>query len=101
MNGSDKALSLLGLAARARKIVSGEELVVKGIQRGIVFYVIIAEDASINSKKKIIDKCNFYDIPFNEKFDRNMLGHAIGKESRITVGITDQGFSNRLEELLK
>ncbi len=101
MNNADKALSLLGLAARARKIISGEEQVVKGIQQGNVFYVIIAEDASDNSRKKITDKCSFYDIPFNEIFDRDKLGHSIGKESRIAVGITDQGFSKQLEKLLK
>lgn len=101
MNNADKALSLLGLAARAGKIISGEEQVVKGIQRGNVLYVIIAEDASVNSRKKLTDKCIFYDIPFNEIFDRDKIGHAIGKESRVTVGVTDQGFSMQLEKLLK
>jgi len=101
MNNLDRALSLLGLAARARKIVSGEEQVVKGIQQGNVFYVIITEDASANSRKKITDKCSFYEVPFKEVFDRDSIGHAIGKISRITVGVTDQGFSKQLEKLLK
>ncbi len=97
----DKVLSFIGLAARARKLVSGEELVIKGIQKGSIFLVIIAEDASENTIKKVTDKCKFYDIPYKIKFDRNDLGNAIGKYSRVIVGIADTGFSNQLEKLLE
>lgn len=45
-------LQLLGLAARARKVVSGEELVVKEIRNNNAKLVILASDASNNSSKK-------------------------------------------------
>ena len=44
---------MLGLATRARKIISGEELVVKEIQKGNAKLVILASDAAYNSRKKI------------------------------------------------
>ena len=49
-------LSLLGLASRARKIVTGETLI-KKIRTNAIYLVIIASDASDNTKKKFIDKC--------------------------------------------
>lgn len=101
MNQSDRALSFLGLAARARKIISGEEMVVKGIQQGKVQLVIVATDASDNTKKKLRDKSSYYEVPFFERFEREALGHSIGKEARVVLGITDLGFSKQLEKLLE
>lgn len=49
-------LQLLGLAARARKTISGEELVVKEIRSGKAKLVFLASDASANTSKKIQDK---------------------------------------------
>ena len=50
-------LQLLGLAARARKTISGEELVIKEIRNGKAKLVFLASDASANTTKKIQDKC--------------------------------------------
>ena len=47
-------LNILGLAARARKIITGETLITK-IRNNEVEFVIIASDASDNTKKKITE----------------------------------------------
>lgn len=44
--------SLLGLMQRASKLITGEELVVKAIQNKKAYHVIIASDASENTRKK-------------------------------------------------
>ena len=44
-------LNILGLAARARKIITGETLITK-IRNNEVEFVIIASDASDNTKKR-------------------------------------------------
>lgn len=93
--------SFLGLAARARKITSGEELVVKEIQRGKVMLVLLSSDASKNTEKKISDKCTFYKIPLRYVTDRYELGQAIGKDARVVVGIQDKGFAKKLDTLLE
>ncbi len=49
---NEKLFQLMGLAARARKIISGEELVVKAIQTGNAKLILLASDASHNSTKK-------------------------------------------------
>ena len=48
--------NFLGLAFRANKVITGES-VLKGIRSKRVDLVIIASDASENTKKKYIDKC--------------------------------------------
>ncbi|MDG5788991.1 YlxQ family RNA-binding protein [Evansella sp. AB-P1] len=94
-------LNMLGLASRARKLVTGEELVIKAIQKQKVHLVIVSEDASINTKKKVSDKCTFYNIPYIIKGDRGTLGRAIGKDERVIIGIEDKGFSNKISSIIE
>ncbi|MFT0800787.1 YlxQ family RNA-binding protein [Bacillus swezeyi] len=88
--------SLLGLANRARKVVSGEDLVVKEIRNSRAKLVLLADDASANTEKKVTDKCKHYDVPVRKIADRTLLGRSIGKDSRVVVAVTDQGFANTL-----
>ncbi|WNF35419.1 YlxQ family RNA-binding protein [Bacillaceae bacterium IKA-2] len=93
-------VSLLGLCARARKLVTGEELVIKGVRNKSVYLVIAANDASDATKKKLQDKCNFNKVPLIFTADRDMIGSAIGKHGRVVVGIIDKGFAQKLISIL-
>ncbi len=93
-------LSLLGLAARARKLITGEELVVKSIRKKEVRLVLVANDASDLTKKKIQDKCNFYKVPLKFVGERNQLGQAIGKYERVVIAVIDEGFAQKLLSIL-
>ena len=46
-------ISLVGLAAKAGKVVSGEFATEKAVKTQKAFLVIIAQDASENTRKKI------------------------------------------------
>jgi ribosomal protein L7Ae-like RNA K-turn-binding protein len=98
--GNKQWTSLLGLANRARKVISGEELVVKEIRSGRAKLVLLSEDASANTIKKIHDKCSSYNVPLRKVTDRYTLGQAIGKEARVVVAITEQGFAQKLMTML-
>lgn len=98
---SKKWTSLLGLANRARKIVSGEELVVKEVQKKQAKLVLLSKDASANTTKKITDKCSYYRVPLRFIEDRYTLGQAIGKDARVVIAITDDGFAKKLNELVE
>lgn len=93
-------MSLLGLANRARKLISGEELVVKEIRSGKAKLVLLANDASKNTEKKISDKCAYYQVPLKRVENRSLLGQAIGKEARVVVAVLDEGFAKKLQTLL-
>jgi len=88
--------SLLGLASRARKITCGDVLI-QDIRRQQVKLVIIACDASDNTKKRITDKCQFYHVDYIFMGDIESLSHAIGKNNRVAVGIKDRGFAEKIK----
>ncbi|MGN1391510.1 MAG: L7Ae/L30e/S12e/Gadd45 family ribosomal protein, partial [Sharpea porci] len=62
---------------------------------------IIASDASENTKKKFIDKCQFYHVDYLILEDSTHLSNAIGKSNRMVFGITDRGFSNTLKDKVR
>ncbi|MDO4617755.1 MAG: ribosomal L7Ae/L30e/S12e/Gadd45 family protein [Lachnospiraceae bacterium] len=90
---SNKALSMLGMAARAGKTVSGEFSVEKAVKQGSALLVLLAEDASDNTKKKFNDMCSYRDIPCLLAADKETLGRAIGKEYRACVAVEDENFA--------
>lgn len=94
----NKALSLIGLASRAGKVSSGEFSVEKAIKSYNAFLVIIAEDASDNTKKKFSDMCSYYETPIIFYSSKDELGHSIGKEYRASLAILDENFAAGIME---
>ncbi len=90
----NKALSLVSLAMKAGKCASGEFMTENEVKSGNAYLVIVAEDASGNTKKKFRDMCGFYKVPICFYEDKDTLGHAIGKEFRASLAILDEGFAN-------
>ena len=96
MKNPNKSLSLLGMAMRAGKLITGDEIVLKAVRQRKVSLVIIAGDASDNTKKKFKDKCGTYGIQLAEAFDRVQLGQAIGKPERVVLAVTDAQFGKMI-----
>ncbi|WP_442600905.1 YlxQ family RNA-binding protein [Paenibacillus sp. KN14-4R] len=87
----------LGLAMRARKLATGDEIVLKAVRSGEAKLVIMAEDASENTKKKFQDKCSSYNVPLLITGTRGELGESIGKEARVLIAVLDAGFAKMLK----
>ena len=92
----NKVLSLLGLAMRGRNLVSGEFQTLEAIKKGSAMLVIIAEDASDNTKKLFSDKCSFYEVPVKQYGTKEALGRAIGKDLRSSIGVCDAGLADAI-----
>ena len=58
-----KSLGTLGLAMKSGNVVSGEFLTEQAIRAGTARLVIVAEDASDNTKKKFCNSCSYYQVP--------------------------------------
>ena len=99
MKNKRKALNLLGLASRARMLDSGAPTVLAGVRNQNAKLVIIADDASANTKKQFLDKCDYYKIPSIIMFSKDEISHAIGKE-RTVCAFTDNGFAQSFKKLL-
>lgn len=88
---------ILGLAKRANKVVLGTEITINSVRRNKVKLVLLATDASENTKKLVYDKTNYYNVKVLEELSSLELSSSLGKKNNImVVGITDHGFSNLL-----
>lgn len=94
-----KIYSLLGLCKRAGKIAGGEVATIEAIRGKKAFLVIVAEDASANTKKKFHNSAAFYEIPIIEFGTKSDLGRAIGEEIRAVLAVTESGFAKKLSML--
>ena len=76
---------------KAGRCASGEMMTESETKSGRAHLVIIASDASENTKKKFRDMCK----------DKDTLGHAMGKEFRASLAILDEGFADGILKELK
>jgi len=92
MTPEQKMLNLLGLALRAGKLTTGEEMTVKAVQKNEAACVICASDCSDNTREKLENKCRFYNVPLVILFNTAEISQAIGK-TRSICALTDRGFA--------
>ena len=102
MKNNKKVLSLLGLATKAGKVASGEFSTEKSVKTGKGFLVLVADDASQNTKKKFQNMCDFYEVPIYFIANKEELGRFCGKEFRASLAVQDENFAKAmLKELQK
>lgn len=92
--------SFLGLAAKAGRIASGEFATERSIKTGHSHFVMIAEDASDNTRKMFKNMCEYYQVPCTSFGTKEELGHCIGKQYRSSLSIEEEGFANALMKKL-
>jgi ribosomal protein L7Ae-like RNA K-turn-binding protein len=98
---SKKAFNLIGIATKAHHTVSGEFSTEKAVKENKAGLVIVAEDASDNTKKMFTNMCIYYKVPIYFFGEKNELGHAMGKEFRASLAVLDKGLANAIEEQLR
>ena len=71
-----KVYNLLGLMQRAGKLITGEDLITKNLKNNKIKLLLIAEDCGVNTKKKLTDKANFYNVQCIEIFNDWKYKHS-------------------------
>lgn len=99
MNNQKKLSNLIGIAQRAGKVISGEELVIRAIQTGKAQLIFLANDAGFNLTKKITDKSQYYKVEVFTVFNAQELSATLGKPRKV-VAIADTGFSKKMRTLM-
>lgn len=97
---SDKIYSFIGLATKAGKLVSGEDGCERSIKAGKAELVIVAEDASDNTKKAFNDACKYRNVEIRMFGSKEFLGRYTGKKIRAVIVIIDKGFAKQLIKML-
>jgi ribosomal protein L7Ae-like RNA K-turn-binding protein len=87
---------IIGLAYRARKITIGTEMTIDSLRKKKLYAIVLANDASHLTIKKVRDKAKTYETPVLDDLNSLTLSNAIGKTDIKVIGITDKGFSQLL-----
>ena len=94
----NKTMGLIGLATKAGKTAGGEVLTEREVKSGRAALVIVAEDASENTKKKFQNMCEYYKVPIRFYGDKDTLGHAMGKQFRASLAVLDEGLAKGIRK---
>ncbi len=90
---------MIGLCAKAGKIVFGAAACETGIRRGKIKLMLIEDAASKNTKKSFLDACAYYNVPVILNDSQRTIGEAAGRPANKVFGIVCPGFSKRLMEI--
>lgn len=96
-----KIYNLLGIATKSRNVASGEFSTEKAVKEHKAALVIVADDASDNTKKMFTNMCTYYNVPVYFFGDKDNLGHAMGKEFRASLAVLDKGLADAIDKILK
>ena len=96
----NRALGMLGLCARAGKLVSGEKAVVQLIRAGGACAVLLDGGAAGNAVKAVTQACQTHGAPLIVTAP-GALGEAIGRDGRMAAAITDARMAARVIELYR
>jgi len=92
--------SLLGLARRARKVVSGAASVESALKRRTARLILTAADASASSIAKIRALAAEEGSPCHPSLGKEELGAAVGGSPRACVAVTDERFAQAVMSVL-
>lgn len=98
---NNKIFGLLGLACKAGKIKTGENAVKAAIIDGDAYLVLVATDASANTKKLFSDKCSYYEVPYFEYGTKEELGRHTGTEYRASIAVIEEGFAKSIQKKIE
>lgn len=93
--------SLIGICRKAGHLVTGGHLTEDAIRKGKAMLVIVTTDASGNTKKRMYDKCTYYEVPIVEYQTMERLGQLIGQGPRAAVAVTDAGLAGAIQQKMK
>ncbi|MGH9887122.1 MAG: L7Ae/L30e/S12e/Gadd45 family ribosomal protein [bacterium] len=102
MNDAERQrmLRLLGLGVRSRGAVVGVQQVRDAAKRNKVIFAVVASDASVNSRDKVVPLLNARRVRFVEVPSAAELGSAVGRDQTAVVGIVDRQLAAGVRDLV-
>lgn len=87
-----KVISYLGFAKKSGNLVSGVNTCTFAMAKKKARLMILAEDISDNSEKKIMKEIRKYGIEYVKYGTRRELSHAVGAADRSVFAVCDENF---------
>lgn len=95
---TNKLYGYIGLAKKAGLLSAGTDSVITSVRAKKSRIVIVAEDASQATKKKITDKCSFYGAEYKIFGTAEQIGNAVGKGLTACVSVNDDNFASAVKK---
>lgn len=92
---------MLGISAKAGKIVCGTDATIEDIEKHRVKLVIVAKNASERTKRNIKSICDKNNVSILEFGDIDEISKTIGKNNKAIIGIKSKSLSDEIEKLVK
>ena len=95
-----KVLSLLGFAKKSGNLVSGVNTCTFAIGKGRAKLVILAEDISAGSEKKIMKEIRKKGVPYIKYGTIDELSQITGTSGRSVFAVLDEGFAQSIMKII-
>ncbi|NTW71105.1 MAG: 50S ribosomal protein L7ae-like protein [Eubacteriaceae bacterium] len=95
----NRFLNFVGICKKSGKIIIGDNLLEREINRGTIKLILIAEDTSERISNKYVRLCNDKNVPVIIYTTKEELGKAAGRKLVALVGFTDNNQSSNLIKL--
>lgn len=94
----NKVLSYLGFAAKARKLVTGYNTCIYMMEKKKIRLLILTEDLSENSVKKMVSAAEKHRVPCKIYGSREQLSRMTGNIDKGIYGVTDDNFAKVISD---
>ena len=101
-SNTERLCGMLGLASRARMLSVGTDIACDSVRSGNAKLLIVAHDASDNTKKRVFNCAKYYEVACYEvPIGQNDLGHALGKKgATAALSLNDRNMAKGITKLL-
>ena len=97
----NKIYQMIALCQKARGMVVGEFACKQAVLNQKALLVIVATDASHNTKKLFSDKSRYRQIPCVEWGTKEKLGMILGKDSRAVIAVVEANFATKIGQMIQ
>jgi ribosomal protein L7Ae-like RNA K-turn-binding protein len=98
---NERLKGMIGLAVKAGKALSGSFAVEGAVRHGKARLVLVDGRASANTVRRIGAMCANHGVKCALLEDSGVLEALLGRENRTVLAITDGGFADAIQEILK
>lgn len=99
---AERLSRMLGLSARARMLSVGTDMACDSVRSGNARMLMVAHDASENTKKRAFNCAKYYETACYEiPIGQNDLGNCVGKKGAVSVlSLNDSNMAKGIKKLL-
>jgi len=100
VENKQKLYGMIGLCAKAGKVVAGSQAVLEAIAKRKIWLLLLAEDASERTKEIFSKEGKEKNIPVKQCLTSDELGEKIGKSKKAIIGVSDENFAQAIYKIL-